>query len=343
MTDIMLPPSLQITSAKPRYIDNTAVTVGTYSGVTRTAALGGDKLGMSITFTTTGGQGADGLEKQGQLRAFLALLRGKQNRFYFPDPSYVQRGSFPAPELLANNTFSNGTTNWAPTSGNALTVSSRILRSTLTSTAANQQVRADGVAITSGAAYAARAMGQKGGGSMNWGVNLGTAAGANNLAASSTYTTNALVTVGGLFGFSNAYFSISDVIGARSVGDYQEFPYASLARCILVNNGGQTGSGLTVYGLPASTNDLLVAGDQIEVITSLGSELKIVTTALNSSGSGGGHIRFEPPLRGSVSANALVIVNKPHGRWVLTGQPPEWMNEPGKFTSATLEFEEAVA
>ena len=80
---------------------------------------------------------------------------------------------------------------------------------------------------------------------------------------------------------------------------------------------------------------------QVEVITSYGSELKILSAPLHSDGSGNGHLLFNPPLRGAVADSAAVIVYRPMGRWVFTGQFPEWMNEPGAIGSAQLEFVEA--
>ena len=346
MTDILLPPALDVASLRPRYIDNTGVSTGTYSGVTRTASLGGDKLAMSLTFTLQGGSSSTGRELRAMMQAFLARLRGKQNRFYFSDPSYVQRGSFATAELLANGTFSNGTTGWSGTGGNTITVSSRTLRSTLTSVGADQSVRAAATvsSVVNGNAYAARMMVNAGRGTMRYNLYAGWSAGAADINSSGIQTAAGLVTIANQY-MSNApvHISLLDAISGRSVAGFQEVSYASLARCALANGAGQTGSGLYIYGLPLSTSDILMTGDQVEVITSLGSELKILTAALNSNSSGEGHMLFEPPLRGTVANAAAVIIYKPMGRWILAGNAPEWNNAPGMLTSATLDFEEAVA
>jgi len=109
----------------------------------------------------------------------------------------------------------------------------------------------------------------------------------------------------------------------------------------LASGSSQSGSGLCIKGLPASTNQLLLPADQFEVITSRGSELKIVTTALNSDAAGLGYLQFEPPLRGAAADNAPVIVHEPMGRFIFAGEAPEWSNEPGVFTTASADFEEA--
>ena len=82
-------------------------------------------------------------------------------------------------------------------------------------------------------------------------------------------------------------------------------------------------------------------GDRIEVITNRGSELKIVTGALNSDGSGLGQVLFEPPLRGTPAYLAPVIIHQPLGYWVCKSPAPEWMLSQGGYCDAVLEFEEA--
>jgi|SRR5262245_5583671 len=102
----------------------------------------------------------------------------------------------------------------------------------------------------------------------------------------------------------------------------------------------QTGSGLRLKGLPVSATDLLLPGDQFEVITSFGSELKIVDAVLNSDSAGLGHLQFHPPLRATPAVNAPVIIHNPMGRFMFDGQFPEWANDPGYITSTSIEFEE---
>jgi hypothetical protein len=103
----------------------------------------------------------------------------------------------------------------------------------------------------------------------------------------------------------------------------------------------QTGSAIYVKGLPASTTGLLLAGDQVEITTSYGPELKFLTADLDSNAAGLGYLQFAPALRGSVADNAAIIVNKPMGRFIWTGEMPEWLTDPGVISTASLEFEEA--
>jgi hypothetical protein len=104
----------------------------------------------------------------------------------------------------------------------------------------------------------------------------------------------------------------------------------------------QTGSALYIKGLPASTSGLLLPDDRFEVITSLGSEMKIVTAALDSNAAGRGYLQFEPPLRGIPDDNAPVIFCNPMTKAIFAGEMAGWDDAPGIITTASAEFEEAV-
>lgn len=104
----------------------------------------------------------------------------------------------------------------------------------------------------------------------------------------------------------------------------------------------QSGSRIYVKGLPVSTSGLLLPGDWAEVTTSLGPQLCMVVASLDSDAAGLGVLNVSPPVRGTVADGAEIIVNRPMGRFVLSSGV-EWMNEPGIFTTASAEFEEAPA
>lgn len=104
-----------------------------------------------------------------------------------------------------------------------------------------------------------------------------------------------------------------------------------------------SGNSMPVKGLPASTAGLLLAGDQVEILTSYGSELKIVTAGLDSDAGGIGTLSFAPRLRGTVSDGAAIITCRPMGRFVYAGSADmEWATEPGIITTANFDFDEAV-
>jgi hypothetical protein len=114
--------------------------------------------------------------------------------------------------------------------------------------------------------------------------------------------------------------------------------YASLRRCALVVNPGATvyGSSLPIDALPASTVGLLRAGDRIEVA----GEFKILTADLNSDGSGGGTLMFEPSLRKVIADNAPVHIGEPLMRGVMMSDFTQ-ASRPGLASDFDASFIEA--
>jgi hypothetical protein len=99
-----------------------------------------------------------------------------------------------------------------------------------------------------------------------------------------------------------------------------------------------SGSALSVKGLPVSTAGLLLAGDWVEI----DGQLKMVTASLDSDAAGLGYLQFSPPLARAIADSTPIIVHKPMGRFILSGDSAGWSNEPGPFSSASLELEEAA-
>ncbi len=103
----------------------------------------------------------------------------------------------------------------------------------------------------------------------------------------------------------------------------------------------QTGSRIYLRGLPASTTGLLLPGDEIEVITSYGSEYKYVTDVLSSDAGGLGDVGISPPLRGPLVDGAAIIVGQPLGYW-MPGESLGFDHSPGILTTASIELQEAT-
>lgn len=523
MADILLPPWLSIANTVFSVRDFTGVSASPFNGVTRTADLGGTRLRAALEMTACGGSST--LVERGALMSFLTKLRGKQNRAYLFDPGYRQRGSFPGPELLTNNTFASGTTGYGTGGGASISVHDRMMRTTRTSNAGSTRFNRGSIATTAYAPYAMRAFVYDGPVAANVRAFLQDTSGtlATQVAGPGLAST-LLVT-------PETTVAIAVVAGVTGVaGEYWDVPYVSLARCALVDAGvnlllrsdefdnaswtktnatvganallapdgtttadtlidngvngahavnqaftvttsatdiqftacvqaagqsfvmlqlndgtsvanqyfnlstgavgasGSTGAswanrrafvtalgsgwyrctivarktgsatsitaslfaasadGTSSYagvstaaitmwratasmssvparlkastsatvpngesqvtgavflkGLPASTNGLLLPGDVIEVTGGRGSEIKIVTASLNSDASGLGHVQFEPPIRVTPSDNAMVHINQPFGRFIFSGDMPEWSTDPGIITTASTEFEE---
>ncbi len=341
--DLIIPPGLNISSCTVRYQDNTGMSAPTYGGPILTSSLGNDKLGMSLSFTRAGGASTESRTQRRQMMGFLARMQGKQNRFYSWDRSYNKGGSFATGELLPNGDFSNGVTGWTSADGD-VTISAadgvlKLYRANNDQT--DVAVYSSALTAVAGATYAARACVVGGHGGAKYKIRLGTTAGGAEIAESALVTTDGMTTLTGAAPGTTIYFSIIDYNSAatyRVGGDSQDVHYASVSRCMLVGAGGGTGNLIQASQFDTAT-DALSPGDQFEAITSIGSELKIVTSAL--VGPGAGYVQFSPPLRGTVSVGAAIIAHRPCAKWIYTGGQAEWSNDPGVVTTSSIEFEES--
>jgi hypothetical protein len=151
-------------------------------------------------------------------------------------PHTTLRGSFPASELLTNNTFENGTTGWTADATYTLTASDRILRTTRNSGAAIQTVlaRSSGTTVTALAPYAIRFMIQQSRGSYSTGFQINDSGAANGaLLTGVGLKTQVFVPV-----TTSMTPSLQDQESTGLIaGDYLQILYASLARCALADAG----------------------------------------------------------------------------------------------------------
>jgi hypothetical protein len=135
-----------------------------------------------------------------------------------------------------------------------------------------------------------------------------------------------------------AFAGIQSVIGC---GAGLPFIPAKTTTTAVSTGLGVSANATWLKGLPPSANGVLLPGDWVELITSRGSELKLVTAALNSDAAGCGLLNFAPRARGTLQEAYPIIINRPMGRFVYTGAGTEWTNEPGLLQSAAFDFEEA--
>lgn len=325
MTDFFWPRQLVPSSSSWSLVSNTSVFTSPLSGTTRTLGRSGDRWRCSLTF--------DNLrdDKRAILQAFLAQLRGQANRVYVVDHAYRQRGSFPTSNLLPD--FSSASA-WA-TSYSTLTVADGVGRITAASHSGAQypEIRRSSITVTNGAAYVLRAFYTRSStGTASMGPLLGD--GTNSTASYATTaglkSTNAQVMTG-----TSAYAAlVMDSTGTSTVaGDQADIAHASLARCMTVATGSQTGS--VLYATNAGTySGALLAGDRIEV----NGEYNMVADAADSGG--GVLIRLVRPLRTSPTNGAPVIVADPVCRMMLADNTVSWSNAPGRFSSFTVELVE---
>jgi hypothetical protein len=534
VTDFILPPWLKTASARFQYIDATGISRGEFGGPPKTGTRGGDRLHATLDFSPTATTAAEAAQERRILISLLARLQGRQHRIYITNPARRLAGSFPATELLTNNTFANGATGWFTDANSTITAQDRMLRATVTQcdlTAIEMLYQVP--TVVANVPHVLRALTLDGRGSS--GVSIGPSLSLGHTSVASYGTTRGLKTATGVPSITNAtqYPVVINSSSGYVAGDYVDTPWCSLSRCALVDNGAnlllqsddftttwvntrttdaansttapdgtttadsiiedasastthiiaqgvtvaatvdldytftvclkagtrtfaslvltestgshtcqydinlsngavnaavanganwanargfivnmgngwyratlvcrkvsagttvtpaiymanslggisytgdgaslfyawratftqsavatrlvsttgasapgivQTGNGIHIKGLPASTNGLLLPLDEVEIITSFGSELKIVTVSLNSDAAGLGYLQFTPPIRGALADNAPVIVHEPFGYFMSSGEAIGWEHMPGIVTNASAEFEEA--
>lgn len=114
-------------------------------------------------------------------------------------------------------------------------------------------------------------------------------------------------------------------------------------RTIAAPNGdSQSGGGLCIKGLPASTQNIRAAGDMVEIVLPTYSQLVRLTAALDSDAAGLGYLQFENPVRVSPADNAAVIFNQPMMRGILS-EGPAWPTRPGLFSDFDIDLIEDIA
>jgi hypothetical protein len=238
MTDILLPTWLRQARVSFSYMDSTGVSVAPYTGIKQTASFGGDRMAASLEFTATGGAGTDGRMEHGALIAFLMSLRGKQNRVYLYNPSFRRRGSFSASEVISNNSFESGTTGFTASANAGITVNDRLLRLTRTGAAGAVGFATGSLTVTQYAPYVLRAaISRIHGPQDSFGIYLGTASGSGQYASASVTTPGVHAVVGVPYATSAVASFYENEASGPIAGNFTEFPWVSLTRCALVDNG----------------------------------------------------------------------------------------------------------
>lgn len=329
MTDFFWPSTLIPARSSITLRDLSSRFVSPFTGTSRTYSRpGGDLLQMRMDLPPlTAAKGA-------ALRGIVSKLRGGVHRVWCKDHSYVRRGTFPATELIANNTFANGTTGWTADYA-TLTAHDSVLRITVSSHTAAQFPQArQPVTLVSGNAYVARSVYQA---VANTAVSFGPFFDYGTTGTTAYSTSTGMKTVSAVADATGGELFL--VYDDDSVaGDTMDVPYASTSRCALIKGASQTGARLLIDALPTSTDGLLLEGDQVQI----GEELFIVAAPLNSNGSGEGYLTLHRPVRSSPADNAPVIIHEPMGLFMLAENENGWENVPGRFTNASVSLIEAV-
>lgn len=243
MTDFVLPPPVPNTCEWTLH-DYTGVSTSVVSGAMRTVSRG-QRWGVRLTWHDVAGASRAALE------AFVAAMRGKSNRVWISDPAYVQRGSFPSSELLANSAFAS-TANWSGGVSYTLTASGNVLRGTRAqSTGANSYIAyPDNIPTTfaaPGIPYMCRYLTKPGpvtppGGLSIYDRVLGSRVIATGLTSSLGQQPigmglGAWVPPPASANIQPALLDDTTNQGGIAPGNYLEIPYATVRRCALIDAG----------------------------------------------------------------------------------------------------------
>lgn len=229
--ELIWPPSLRISSIDRQIIGNAGVSRSPLSGVSTTVDRSGDRWGISVTIENLSDRAS--YAERANATAFLAAIRNRNARVWIHDPSYVQRGSFSAPELFTNADFSNGTTGWAAQVAN-LSVVDRTMRITATRSAAGGPGFYGSVTVEQYKPVVVRAFH---GARSRAGANVGIA-----WSGASFYAVDRAGLQAAPFlptGTSAALYPVVYDGGGGTIvlaGDWIECPFASASRCGLVDN-----------------------------------------------------------------------------------------------------------
>lgn len=333
--DLFWPQDIVPNSIQWRVVDNTAVFPSPLSGTNRTVSRPGMRLGCTIQVNNVKGA------VRHRMAGLIASLRGRANRIWLVDEATRLRGSFPGGELIGNSVFES-TAGW--TSSNAelvLTADSGRMRLTRTAVAADRFASTPCVTV-SGNTLLFRAGIVQGRSTPSFALQLGTTSTGAELIAGSNLLTAQYTQVSAAATGTTTYATIRDYISGRAADYFQLLEMPSLARCALVMGGSQSGSGLLIDQLPASTVDLLVPGDLVSIYTTQW-EMKRVVAGLNSNASGQGYLMFEPALRVSPPDNSPIAIHRPTGRFMLATPEAAWDTVPGLVSSFSLEFVEDLS
>jgi hypothetical protein len=114
-------------------------------------------------------------------------------------------------------------------------------------------------------------------------------------------------------------FLLGDPSGATPRGSA-----ATTAGTPVVNGAGQTGSSLTIDGLPVSVSGYLKAGDYIQLGTASSSTLHKVLNDVTTSASGEASLDIYPSIRTAPADGSSVTVSNAKGVFRLSSNETSW-------------------
>jgi hypothetical protein len=263
-----------------------------------------------------------------RLNHALLNLQGGAGTLRVSPIGAVRGGLSGVSELAVNGEFASGTTGWS-TSGATHTVSDQISRVTNSGAAAGYIINSSAITVVNGATYVLRAAAHPGNASA-FRITAGSTSGATDY-GSTTFTAGGLLTLA--FTTSGTNLFIRLYCNTSVSGNWVQYSWATVSRCGRINGGSQTGQTLIVDAFPASQTEFLKVGDWLEI----NNEVKQLTSAINTDGSGNAHIQFRPVMAVTPADNDAVILLNPMGRFRVPNSY-ELQRQFGLYGTAELEM-----
>jgi hypothetical protein len=230
MSDVLIPPDLSPTEESAELVDTgTSVFVPAF-GQGQVQRSQYYEPYLRVTQTWRGLR----LEDKARMMSVLGRLRGRYNTLRALT-GFIRRGSFPAPELLSNNTFANGTTGHSPGGDAALSVADKTLRITRIGATGSNCWSSQQAVYTQYSPHVARAFMQNPHGQSIC-VSASPSAGLSYTFSSSAEQLSRSHGVASTGGSITTYLD-NQSSSAFYRGAYVDVPWWSLARCVLIDNG----------------------------------------------------------------------------------------------------------
>jgi hypothetical protein len=239
VSELLFPLSAPISKSRWDVVSNTAASRSIFTGAVRTTSRTGDRYRIGINVSNANNKGT--YPAKSALRAIRAALGGQANRIWVWDPDYVQRGSFQAAELFANNMFTNGVNNWQNSLSLAISSHDRVLRMALSGSPSAPSLSQ--LAPTQQyVPYCMRVFLKEGrGGGLTAGY-------WESILQGNTFFATKVLSDGMNFSKltmddanSQTHYPLFPVSGSfptgALIGDYLDLHYVSVARCAIVDNG----------------------------------------------------------------------------------------------------------
>lgn len=123
-------------------------------------------------------------------------------------------------------------------------------------------------------------------------------------------------------------------------GNYVYFKNVSIARCLLVDGGGQTGNTLNVRGAPNSTVCALRAGDFVTFRGGSRWQMVRLTDDFDSDASGKGTLVFEPAIRDVPLDGESIVIRGAFARFRKIEPEAQQSITPPNFSGFAFDLEE---